>query len=90
MTDLFSKINISALASRAGHLRNAMSCTVPPLRYDRDKRSSVMGGMNYHIEVTFEDGVKWIARIRRSNAASPPAVLRDYILKSEVASLQFL
>ena len=49
-----------------------------------------MGGMNYHIEMTFEDGVKWIARIRRSNATSPPPELRDYIVKSEVATLKFL
>lgn len=49
-----------------------------------------MGGMNYHIEVRFEDGVVWIARIRRFNASSPPAALRDYIIQSEVATLMFL
>ncbi|KAL5359372.1 hypothetical protein BJX96DRAFT_148275 [Aspergillus floccosus] len=49
-----------------------------------------MGGMNYHIEILFEDGVRWLARIRRFNATSPPADLRDYILRSEVATLQFL
>ena len=49
-----------------------------------------MGGMNYHIEVRFDDGITWIARIRRFNATSPPAALRDYIIKSEVATLMFL
>lgn len=49
-----------------------------------------MGGMNYHIEVQFEDGVSWLARIRRFNATSPPAGLRNYIMRSEVATLQFL
>ena len=49
-----------------------------------------MGGMNYHIEVLFEDGVTWLARIRRSNATSPPAALRDHIMRSEVATLKFL
>jgi len=39
-----------------------------------------MGGMNYHIEVSFDDGMKWIARIRRFNATSPPVALRDYII----------
>lgn len=53
-------------------------------------RSSVMGGMNYHIEIKFEDGISWLARIRRSNATSPPPDLRDYIMRSEVATLQFL
>lgn len=43
-----------------------------------------MGGMNYHVEIIFEDGITWIARIRRFNATSPPAALRDYILQSEI------
>lgn len=49
-----------------------------------------MGGMNYHVELSFDDGVKWIARIRRFNATSPPIALRDYIVQSEVATLKFL
>lgn len=46
--------------------------------------------MNYHLELQFEDGVSWLARIRRSNANSAPPVLRDVIIRSEVAMLQFL
>ncbi|KAF4219275.1 hypothetical protein CNMCM5878_003579 [Aspergillus fumigatiaffinis] len=49
-----------------------------------------MGGMNYHIEVKFEDGISWLARIRRFNATSPPPDLQHYIMRSEVATLQFL
>ncbi|KAL8403195.1 hypothetical protein RB594_008458 [Gaeumannomyces avenae] len=53
-------------------------------------RSAVMGSMNVHMEISFEDGVKWIARLRKLNATSPPPALRDYILGSEVATLKFL
>lgn len=49
-----------------------------------------MRGMNYHIEILFEDGISWLARIRRYNATSPPPELRDYILASEASTLQFL
>ncbi|KAI1472459.1 uncharacterized protein F4812DRAFT_408975 [Daldinia caldariorum] len=49
-----------------------------------------MGGMNYHIEICFDDGIKWIARVRRFNATSPPEALRDYIVQSEVATLKLL
>jgi hypothetical protein len=49
-----------------------------------------MGGMNYHIEVRFDDGVTWLARVRRFNATSPPPALKDYIIRSEVATLMFL
>lgn len=87
---LIKKINLSALADRASFLRKGIPCTIPPLSYDRKTRSSVMGGMNYHIELRFEDGVVWLARIRRVNATSPPSPVRDAIFASEVATLKFL
>jgi hypothetical protein len=49
-----------------------------------------MGGMNLHLPITFTDGVKWLARIRRINATSPPPELQSRILKSEIATLRFL
>lgn len=49
-----------------------------------------MGGMNYHVEIRFDDGTVWLARIRRFNATSPPPAVRDYIVESEVATLLFL
>lgn len=64
INNLLEKINIPALLSRASQLRNDLSCHLPQtLQYDRSTRSSVMGGMNYHIEIQFEDGVSWLARI---------------------------
>ncbi|GIK07109.1 hypothetical protein Aspvir_002764 [Aspergillus viridinutans] len=91
ITRLLNKINIPALLAQASHLRNGVPCSLPqPLQYDHAKRTSVMGGMNYHIEIQFEDGISWLARIRRFNATSPPPDLRRYIMRSEVATLQFL
>lgn len=91
ITNLINKINVSALISHASALRGGLACSIPhSLEYDRSTRSSVMGGMNYHIELVFDDGISWLARIRRSNVTSPPAELRDYILRSEVSTLRFL
>ncbi|EEH10611.1 conserved hypothetical protein [Histoplasma capsulatum G186AR] len=91
MAILLSKVNVSALLSRASSLRDGVPCSLTrPLQYDRSARSSVMGGMNYHIEIQFQDGLSWLARIRRLNATSPPPDLRAYIMCSEVATLQFL
>ncbi|KAF1731191.1 hypothetical protein CRV24_009270 [Beauveria bassiana] len=87
---LISKINTAALEARATHLRSGMPCSIAPLRYDKTTRSAVMGGMNYHVEIRFQDGAVWLARIRRANATSPPPALRDYIIQSEVATLLFL
>ncbi|KAL5344008.1 hypothetical protein BJX70DRAFT_393430 [Aspergillus crustosus] len=91
ITDLVSRINIPALLSRASELRGGIACSIPrSLEYDKSKRRSVMGGMNYHIEILFEDGIRWMARFRRTNATSPPPELQDYIMRSEVATLRFL
>ena len=90
LTQLIKKINTTALETRASHLRKGIRCSISPLRYDRTTRASVMGGMNYHVEIRFEDGVVWLARIRRFNATSPPPALRDYIIRSEVATLMLL
>lgn len=50
----------------------------------------MMGGMNLHFRIIFDDGVIWLARIRRTNATSPPPQLQNYILESEIATLKFL
>ena len=90
LSQLLKKINIAALEARATHLRQGIQCSIAPLRYDRSARGTVMGAINYHVEIPFEDGVVWLARIRRCNARSPPPVLRDYIIRSEMATLLFL
>ncbi|KAI1102469.1 hypothetical protein F4804DRAFT_312893 [Jackrogersella minutella] len=89
VAELIEKINISAFTARASELRQGIPCSISLHHYDKAIHS-VMGGMNYHAEINFDDGIKWMARIRRSNATSPPPVLRDYILQSEVATLKFL
>ncbi|KAI9785079.1 MAG: hypothetical protein M1835_003403, partial [Candelina submexicana] len=58
---LFQKINKEALAARASELQNGIGCSIPAFEYDRTRRSSVMGGMNYHVDIVFEDGVVWLA-----------------------------
>lgn len=87
---LISQINLPALESQASRIRPGITCHISPLTYDPSTRNEVMGGMNFHIRIIFEDGVKWLARIRRTNATSPPPAIRDYIVRSEVASLHFL
>ncbi len=90
MSALFNKINVKALEARASQLRGGMRCSARPFEYDPAERRTHMGGMNYHIDILFEDGVCWMARIRRSSASSPPPAVRDYIFKSEAATLMFL
>ncbi|KAG8427467.1 hypothetical protein J3459_006645 [Metarhizium acridum] len=50
----------------------------------------MMGGQNCHAEVVFADGVVWLARFRLSSPISPPLEVRDYVLRSEAATMEFL
>ncbi|KAI4726013.1 hypothetical protein E4T49_06215 [Aureobasidium sp. EXF-10728] len=56
----------------------------------KDTTCSMMVGMNLHLKIVFEDGICWLARIRRSNATSPSPDLRDRIFEIEVQTLLFL
>lgn len=50
-----------------------------------------MGCANYHAELRFDDGVRWLARIPRTTTFSdiPPDVV-EYLVESEYATLKWL
>ena len=52
--------------------------------------SKQCGGQNCHLDVTFEDGVTWLARIRLDDPLLPPREAQNHIFLSEVATLEFL
>jgi hypothetical protein len=49
-----------------------------------------MGGQNCHVDVEFEDGTVWLARIRLDDPLLPPKPTQMHIFTSEVATLRFL
>ncbi len=51
---------------------------------------SQMGGQNCHVDVEFEDGTVWLARIRLDDPLLPPKPTQMHIFTSEVATLRFL
>lgn len=52
--------------------------------------SNQMGGQNCHLDVQFEDGTVWIARLRLEEPTVLPRETQEKILASEVATLHFL
>ncbi|KAK3375078.1 hypothetical protein B0H63DRAFT_496348 [Podospora didyma] len=48
----------------------------------------MMGGQNCHVEISFDDGVQWLARFKLAQTSSPPLEIRDYILASEAATME--
>ncbi len=90
LADFPQDVNLNALVARASALREGIPCSVATPNLDKTALASEMGNVNYHIELRFEDGVNWIARIKRRNASIPPAAVREYMIRSEAATYRFL
>ncbi|KAL4899486.1 hypothetical protein BDW74DRAFT_171526 [Aspergillus multicolor] len=84
---LRNEIDPEKLCSRAAMLRDGIPCTVD---LSRKSLSSMMGNQNCHDEIVFEDKVKWLARFRLARASSPPPEVRDWIFRSEAATMTYL
>lgn len=68
-------------------LRNGIPCSVD---LSRKSLSAMMGNQNCHVEITFQDNVRWIARFRLAKTSSPPSEIRHWILRSEAATMTYL
>lgn len=85
-----------ALISAASKARDGLQCTVPALTRNSDGEldleliQSQMGGQNCHVDIEFEDGTVWLARIRLNDPLLPPQPTQMHIFLSEVATLKFL
>lgn len=68
-------------------VREGIPCTVD---ISRKSLSAMIGNQNCHAEITFVDNVKWLARFRLARTSSPPREVRDWILRSEAATMTYL
>lgn len=71
-------------------MRANVACSLSPICCDPEKLNPIIGSIHVHFELRFDDGVTWLVRVCRENARTPPAMLRDGMITSEVATLQFL
>jgi aminoglycoside phosphotransferase (APT) family kinase protein len=60
------------------------------IELSRKKLAAMMGNQNCHAEITFQDNVKWLARFRLARTSPPPWEVRDWILRSEAATMTYL
>ena len=90
------QVNSTALISLATRLRNGISCTIPALVPNDQGHLGLQialrqtGGQNCNLDVYFEDGVVWLARIRLDDPLLPPKPTQEYIFLSEVSTLKQL
>lgn len=66
-----------------------MGCSIP---FGAEEKIShqLFGRFNYHFPIYFDDDEVWICRVRRQNALTPPVSMQNVIVRSEVATLNFL
>jgi aminoglycoside phosphotransferase (APT) family kinase protein len=86
---------LKALAEIASNLRKGIHCTIPAAdagngTIDLELVSDQMGGQNCHLDVDFDDDIKWIARLRLQGPTVPPQETQRKTLASEVNTLRFL
>ncbi|ORY57005.1 uncharacterized protein BCR38DRAFT_490448 [Pseudomassariella vexata] len=92
---LLDKVNVEGLKHTASNIRKGVPCRIPALEHDgsasgEDVVSRQMGGQNCHVDIKFDDGVTWIARIRLEDPVLPPPGVQSYVFLSEIATLEFL
>ncbi|KAL0935574.1 uncharacterized protein CTRU02_210165 [Colletotrichum truncatum] len=85
--ELCHRIDVAKLRSRASMLRDGVPCTI---ELSRKTMSAMMGNQNCHTEIHFQDGVTWLARFHITKTTSPPQEVRDFILRSEAATMTYL
>ncbi|KAI1757181.1 hypothetical protein F4782DRAFT_481589 [Xylaria castorea] len=84
---LSQKTNHAALLRRATELSGGLACRLD----DEDLLGRrQMGGMHVHLQLIFEDGTVWLARILRERYTSFDDELSNQILLSECATLRWL
>nr|XP_018265003.1 uncharacterized protein I303_03185 [Kwoniella dejecticola CBS 10117]OBR87161.1 hypothetical protein I303_03185 [Kwoniella dejecticola CBS 10117] len=54
------------------------------------RESTRLGSFNIHIPILFDDGVKWLIRIRRDSVTIPDPEINNAIIESEVATMRVL
>lgn len=84
---LGEKINREALLQRARQLSGGRECH---LDVEDPLGRSRMGGMNVHLQIIFDHGSIWLARIPRETCISFDDQLSNKILLSECATLRWL
>ncbi|PWW74573.1 hypothetical protein C7212DRAFT_365118 [Tuber magnatum] len=87
---LFQAIDVNALTMAASELRGGVSCFVKHFRFDEASLRPAMGAINLHLELLFDDGLSWMARLKRRNTSTLPAAVQPYLIRSEVATYSFL
>ena len=80
---LTSTINFDVLRQRASALRGGTPCSIPSSN-DEEIDEGLRGAWNSHLPLLFEDGRRWICRIRRQHVRAPNLDMQNILIAGEV------
>ena len=88
---ILAPIKSDTIAAQAASLRSGHTCEVdipstPQAVYDAERFNQCNG----HFLVTFDDGVKWLLRVRIMTRHSPPKEMQRMITESEAETMRAL
>ncbi|WWD05435.1 hypothetical protein V865_003512 [Kwoniella europaea PYCC6329] len=86
-TELLEIVRNAHLDKIASSMRNGHDCTID---IPNSGETILEGGVNLHLILTFDDGKKWCARIRKRNILAPTSAIRSMEDQSEIASMKIL
>lgn len=86
--NFFAKLDLPAIIERASGLRPGHTCQV--YSKDIEQGSLIAHGTNIHFPLTFDDGRKWMVRVRQTIHARAPHDIMHMTALSEAATYKAL
>ncbi|WWC60589.1 uncharacterized protein I303_103163 [Kwoniella dejecticola CBS 10117] len=81
----------TVIIDQASKLHHGLSCNlIIPENTDQLLESGLLAGFNVHFKLNFQDGTKWLLRIRQDQGHRIPLEIRHSNIASEVATLNTL
>lgn len=82
---MLKSLDISFFVSQAERLRPGHTCLGPSI-LEADSINTFVHGTNVNILLTFDDGIRWMTRIRQQRQLDPPKPIARVVLESEAAT----
>ncbi|WWC68366.1 uncharacterized protein I206_102291 [Kwoniella pini CBS 10737] len=85
------RLHSPTILEQASELNSNKKCTLTiPENADQLLDSGLLAGFNVHFMIEFEDGIKWLLRVRQDQGHPLPLQIRKANIESEVATLNTL
>ncbi|WWC88173.1 uncharacterized protein L201_003078 [Kwoniella dendrophila CBS 6074] len=73
----------SQIISAAEAIRSGHTCIIelPSSAKNMVKNKNMYNGMNIHFPIIFDDGLKWLLRVRQCHNGQPPLEIQQFITR---------